>query len=143
VTRDQTGMFYFLDRKKNIIRRSGENIAAAEIEECLAVHPKVKQAAALAVLDELREEEVMACVVTREGATGGADLARELFDWCYERLAYFKVPAWWLFRPDLPVTTSQRVHKLQIFPAGFDPRKDPDIIDFRSAKKAPSKSTAE
>jgi acyl-CoA synthetase (AMP-forming)/AMP-acid ligase II len=65
VSRDPSGMFYFLDRKKNIIRRSGENIAAAEIEECLAVHPKVKQAAILAVADELREEEVMACIVPR------------------------------------------------------------------------------
>lgn len=143
VTRDRAGMFYFLDRKKNIIRRSGENIAAAEIEECLAVHPKVKQAAVLAVADELREEEVMACIVTREGATDAVELARELFDWCHQRLAYFKVPAWWLFRSDLPVTTSQRVHKIQIFPAGVDPRKVAGIIDFRGAKKAPSKSTTE
>ncbi|HEY8440991.1 MAG TPA: hypothetical protein VIK79_06015, partial [Xanthobacteraceae bacterium] len=120
----------------------GENIAAAEIEECLAVHPKVKQAAVLAVPDELREEEVMACIVPREGVSGGSDLARELFDWCYEKLAYFKVPAWWLFKSDLPVTTSQRVHKIQIFPAGADPRKQPGIIDFRSVKKAPSKAAA-
>jgi acyl-CoA synthetase (AMP-forming)/AMP-acid ligase II len=142
VTRDANGMFYFMDRMKNIIRRSGENIAAAEIEECLAVHSKVKQAAVLAVPDELREEEVMACIVPREGVSGGSDLARELFDWCYEKLAYFKVPAWWLFKSDLPVTTSQRVHKIQIFPAGADPRKQPGIIDFRSVKKAPSKAAA-
>jgi crotonobetaine/carnitine-CoA ligase len=142
VTRDASGMFYFLDRKKNIIRRSGENIAAAEIEECLAVHPKIKQAAVLAVADELREEEVMACIVPREGAKGDLDLARELFDWCYERLAYFKVPAWWLFKADLPVTTSQRVHKIQIFAAGVDPRKEPGVIDLRNAKKAPSKAAA-
>ena len=140
VSRDATGMFYCLDRKKNIIRRSGENIAAAEIEECLAVHPKVKQAAALAVPDELREEEVMACIVPKEGAAGGPDLARELFDWCYTKLAYFKIPAWWLFKDDLPVTTSQRVHKIQIFPPGIDPRGEPGVIDFRSIKKAPAKT---
>jgi crotonobetaine/carnitine-CoA ligase len=139
VTRDESGMFYFLDRTKNIIRRSGENIAAAEIEECLAVHPKVKQAAVLAVADELREEEVMACVVA-QGAQPGADLARELFDWCRERLAYFKAPGWWLFRQDLPVTTSQRVHKIQIFAPGVDPRQEPGVIDLRGMKKAPGKA---
>ena len=140
VTRDETGMLYFLDRTKNIIRRSGENIAAAEIEECLAVHPKVKQAAVLAVADELREEEVMACIVAQDAEPSGADLARELFDWCQERLAYFKVPGWWLFRQDLPVTTSQRVHKIRIFPAGADPREEPGVVDLRGMKKAPGKA---
>lgn len=137
VTRDADGMFYFVDRIKNIIRRSGENIAAAEIEECLVIHPKVKQAAVLAVADAMREEEVMVCIVPRAGAAGGADLARELFAWCRQRLAYFKVPGWWLFRPELPVTTSQRVHKIQIFPAGVDPREEPGAIDLRAMKKAP------
>jgi acyl-coenzyme A synthetase/AMP-(fatty) acid ligase len=140
VTRDANGMFYFLDRTKNIIRRSGENIAAAEVDECLVAHPKVKQVAVLAVADDLREEEVMACIVPREDAIAGPDLARELFDWCNERLV--KVPAWWLFRTDLPVTTSQRVHKIQIFPAGTDPRQQPGVIDFRGMKKAPAKTSA-
>ena len=142
VTRDETGMFYFVDRKKNIIRRSGENIAAAEIEECLAAHPKVRQAAVLAVPDELREEEVMACIVAQGAEPGEADLARELFAWCHQQLAYFKVPAWWLFRQDLPVTTSQRVHKIQIFPQGVDPRQEPGTIDLRDMKKAPAKTGA-
>ncbi len=112
VMRDASGMFYFMDRKKNIIRRSGENIAAAEIEECLAVHPNVKQAAVLAVPDALREEEVMACIVVQGGVKTGELLAQKLFDFCHERLAYFKVPGWWLFKDDLPLTTSQRVHKI-------------------------------
>ncbi|PPQ38154.1 AMP-binding protein [Rhodopila globiformis] len=142
VTRDANGMFYFLDRTKNIIRRSGENIAAAEVDECLVAHPKVKQVAVLAVADDLREEEVMACIVPQEDATAGPDLARELFDWCNERLAYFKVPAWWLFRADLPVTTSQRVHKIQIFPAGTNPCRQPGVVDLRGMKKAPAKTAA-
>lgn len=136
VMRDSSGMFYFVDRKKNIIRRSGENIAAAEIEQCLAVHPKVKQAAVLAVPDALREEEVMACIVVQDGTDAGAMLAQELFSFCLERLAYFKVPGWWLFKDALPLTTSQRVHKIQIFAAGTDPRDQPGVIDFRSLKKA-------
>ena len=65
VSRSPDGMLHFVDRKKNIIRRSGENIAAAEIEAVLLTHPDVAQAAVMAVKDELREEEVLACVVLR------------------------------------------------------------------------------
>lgn len=139
-TRDSGGMLYFVDRRKNIIRRSGENIAAAEIDDCLMTHPKVHQAAALAVPDDLREEEVMACIVAKQPHDRGPELAREIFDWCAERLAYFKAPGWLLFVDSLPVTTSQRVHKIQIFPRGADPRQAPGIIDLRKAKKAPGKS---
>jgi crotonobetaine/carnitine-CoA ligase len=56
VMRDAQGVFYFMDRKKNIIRRAGENIAAAEIEACLTAHDLVKQVAVLAAPDEVREE---------------------------------------------------------------------------------------
>ena len=65
VSRGADGMLHFVDRKKNIIRRSGENIAAAEIEAVLLTHPDVQQAAVMAVKDELREEEVLACVVLK------------------------------------------------------------------------------
>ena len=63
VLRGPDGMLHFVDRKKNIIRRSGENIAAAEVEAVLLTHPDVQQAAVMAVKDALREEEVLACVV--------------------------------------------------------------------------------
>ena len=65
VSRGPDGMLHFVDRKKNIIRRSGENIAAAEVEAVLLTHPDVQQAAVMAVKDELREEEVLACVVLK------------------------------------------------------------------------------
>ncbi len=140
VVRDDTGMFYFVDRKKNIIRRSGENIAAAEIEACLTSHEKVKQVAVLAAPDEVREEEVMACVIAKspqdvaEPAAREA-LANELFDWCYERMAYFKAPGWLLFVDSLPTGTSAKVQKIHIFPAGVDPREQPGVIDLRKRKK--------
>src|SRR5215471_12269031 len=63
VRQEKDGMLHFVDRKKNIIRRSGENIAAAEVEAVLQSHAMVKQVAVIAVPDELREEEVFACVV--------------------------------------------------------------------------------
>jgi crotonobetaine/carnitine-CoA ligase len=140
VMRDAEGKFYFMDRKKNIIRRAGENIAAAEIEACLNAHPKVRQVAVLAAPDEVREEEVMACVVVRDDADIGSDvakqvLAQDLFDWAYERMAYFKAPGWVLFVDSLPMGTSAKVQKIHIFPPGVDPRTQPGVIDLRALKK--------
>jgi acyl-CoA synthetase (AMP-forming)/AMP-acid ligase II len=135
VTQAADGMLYFVDRKKNIIRRAGENIAAAEVEATLQAHPAVAQVAVLAVPDEIREEEVMACVVPMAGVTAEPTLAHQLTDWCRERLAYFKAPGWILFVPSLPTTGTQKVQKTQIFPRGEDPRTRPDIIDLRELKK--------
>jgi len=128
-------MLYFVDRKKNIIRRSGENIAAAEIEATLQAHDAVAQVAVLAVADEIREEEVMACVVPMPGAAPDAALAGSLFEWCMERLAYFKAPGWILFLDALPTTGTQKVQKTQIFPRDEDPRRRPGAVDLRERKK--------
>jgi acyl-coenzyme A synthetase/AMP-(fatty) acid ligase len=128
-------MLYFVDRKKNIIRRAGENIAAAEIEATLQAHEAVAQVAVLAAPDEIREEEVMACVVPMAGVTADRALAETLFDWCMQRLAYFKAPGWILFVPALPTTGTQKVQKSQIFPRGQDPRAAPGAIDLRERKK--------
>jgi len=131
----EDGMIYFVDRKKNIIRRSGENIAAAEIEACLQAHEAVAQVAVLAAPDEIREEEVMACVVPMQDQVPTAALAADLFDWCNARLAYFKAPGWLLFVDSLPTTGTQKVQKTQIFAPGEDPRGRPGIHDFRARKK--------
>jgi crotonobetaine/carnitine-CoA ligase len=129
------GMLYFVDRKKNIIRRAGENIAAAEVEACLVAHAAVAQVAVVAVPDEIREEEVMACVVTMPGIVGDRGLAERLQRWCLDRLAYFKAPGWMLFMPSLPTTGTQKVQKTQLFRPGEDPRRRPDVFDLRSLKK--------
>ena len=140
VVRDAEGRFYFMDRKKNIIRRSGENIAAAEVEACITAHDKVAQCAVIAAPDEVREEEVMACIVAKSSADIAEAsqrelLARDLFAWCFERMAYFKAPGWVLFLDSLPLGTSAKVQKIHIFPAGVDPRQQPGAIDLRGLKK--------
>ena len=141
---DETGMFFFLDRKKNIIRRAGENIAAAEVEGCLSAHPAVKQAAVIAVPDEIREEEVMACIVLQAdagtntdaaGPVSADDAARILFEWCTAHMAYFKAPAWFIFMDSLPTGTSQKLQKIALFPDGVDPRTQTGVVDLRSIKK--------
>jgi crotonobetaine/carnitine-CoA ligase len=135
VRRDESGMFFFMDRSKNIIRRAGENIAAAEVEERITSHEKVKQVAVLAVPDEIREEEVMALVIPKSQAHATAEFAREIFDYCVERLAYFKAPAYVLFVDSLPTTSSQKIQKVKIFAPGVDPRQQPGVIDLRHLKK--------
>jgi crotonobetaine/carnitine-CoA ligase len=135
VARDETGMFFFMDRSKNIIRRAGENIAAAEVEACLVAHEKVAQAAVLAVPDELREEEVMALIVAKVAHAAGENLAQDLFAFCCERLAYFKAPGYVLFVDALPTTSSQKIHKVKLFPTGVDPRAQPGVLDLRALKK--------
>ena len=128
-------MFVFVDRSKNIIRRSGENIAAAEVEACLAGDDRVATVACLAVPDGMRDEEVMACIVPTGGVAGDQALADSLMDLCLEKLAYYKPPGWWLFVDDLPTTGTQKVQKQRIFPEGTDPRQEPGVIDLRDRKK--------
>lgn len=134
VWRGADGMLHFVDRKKNIIRRSGENIAAAEIEALLQAHPRVKQVAVLAAPDPIREEEVLACIVLHDGR-GDSAAADELFAHCFERLAYYKAPGWIYFTESLPTTGTQKIQKHQIFPHGCDVLELPDMFDFRARKK--------
>ncbi len=146
VVRDADGLLHFLERRKNIIRRSGENIAAAEVEAVLQSHPWVAQAAVLAVKDEVREEEVLACIVLKPGraAPAGPDnaLVRELFDHCDANLAYFKAPGWMWFTDEIPTTGTQKVQKHQLFAADTDPRTVAGMIDLRAWKKRQRKPAA-
>jgi crotonobetaine/carnitine-CoA ligase len=105
------------------------------VEAVLQAHEAVAQVAVLAVPDELREEEVLACVVPMPGVTAGAALAEALFEHCNARLAYFKAPAWVLFLDRLPTTGTQKVQKTQILAAGEDPRRRPGIVDLRGRKR--------
>ena len=105
---DADGFLYFVDRKKDIIRRRGENISSQEVENVVKRHSNVLDCAVLAVPSELGEDEVKAYVTPREGATPDPE---ELVYWCAENLAYFKVPRYWEIRDELPRTPSLRVRK--------------------------------
>ena len=135
VRQGEDDMLYFVDRKKNIIRRAGENIAAAEIEAVLQSHDDVAQAAVLSVPDDVREEEVYACVVAMPGVVTDAALVDTLMDWCLERMAYFKAPGFMIFRDELPTTGTQKIQKQHIFADGVDPRSAPGAVDLRDRKK--------
>lgn len=135
VRQDEDGTMYFVDRKKNIIRRSGENIAAGEIEAILQADDDVAYSAVMAVPDEVRQEEVYACIVAKPGVVADAGLASRLFELCFERLAYYKAPGWLIFMDSLPLTDTQKVQKPKIFQEGQDPRALPGVHDFRSRKR--------
>jgi crotonobetaine/carnitine-CoA ligase len=143
VVRDADGLLHFLERRKNIIRRSGENIAAAEVEAVLQSHPQVTQAAVMAVPDEWREEEVLACVVLKPGiqtqAQAHAPLVQDLLAHCHQSLAYYKVPGWIWFTDEIPTTGTQKVQKHQLFAAGVDPRTVAGMVDLRPFKKRPAR----
>ena len=105
---DDDGFLYFVDRKKDIIRRRGENISSQEVENVIKANPNVLDAAVVAVPSELGEDEVKAYVTPREGAKVDPE---QVVYWCAEHLAYFKVPRYWEVRDELPRTPSLRVRK--------------------------------
>jgi crotonobetaine/carnitine-CoA ligase len=108
VRRDADGFFFHVSRKKDIIRRRGENIAGAELDRVIGEHPGVLEVAAIAVPSELGEDEIMAVVVPRPGAEiGAADIAQ----WCRERLAPQKVPRFVCFVEQMPHTPTHKVAK--------------------------------
>lgn len=136
VIQDETGMLHFVERRKNIIRRSGENISAAEVENALVGHPAVTAAAVLGVPDEMRDEEVMAAILPAPGWPRDEATARAILDHARGLIAYYKLPGWIAFVDDLPRTGTQKVRKGLIFPGHeADPRRAPGAIDLRPLKK--------
>lgn len=138
VTQDDGGMLYFVERRKNIIRRSGENISAAEVENALVGHPAVEAVAVIGVVDEMRDEEVMACVIVRDGTPRDAATARAILEHGRGLVAYYKLPGWIAFVDDLPRTGTQKVRKGLIFPGLDDPRAADGVVDLRPLKKRSS-----
>jgi len=108
VSENPDGTFTFLGRRKEVIRRRGENVAPAEIEAALLSHPDVVEAAVVGVPSELSEEDIKAFVVLRAGADPSFD---ELRDWASERLTAFKVPSQYEALDELPHTATGRVAK--------------------------------
>ena len=106
---DEDGWLYFVDRKRDVIRRGGENIASVLIEKTLREHPRVVEAAVVGMPDPVLGQEVKAFIVAN-----GAVTEDELRAFASERLAKFQVPRLWEFRDSLPKTPSQRVEKYKL-----------------------------
>jgi crotonobetaine/carnitine-CoA ligase len=114
--KDEDGYFYFVDRKKDALRRRGENISSFEVERAINTHPKVLESAAVAVQSELAEDEVKICVVLKRGEILAPE---ELIEWANERMPYFAVPRYVEFMESLPKTPTERVEKYKLKQAGI------------------------
>jgi crotonobetaine/carnitine-CoA ligase len=109
--RDADGYFWFVARKKDIIRKRGENISGAELDRVVTSHPDVLEAAAIPVPAELGEDEILMAVVPRPGAT---ITAQTIADWCRKHLAPIKVPRFVTIVDALPHTPTHRVAKFKL-----------------------------
>jgi acyl-CoA synthetase (AMP-forming)/AMP-acid ligase II len=138
VRRGADGQLHFIDRRKNVIRRSGENISALEVESVLLQHPRVRAAAVAAVPDAVRGDEVLACIVG-DGIAGEADARRaaaaDIADWCLARLAYYKAPGYVAFVDALPLTASQKVQRGELRALAAALVGQPQCIDTTAMKK--------
>ncbi len=113
---DADGYFYFVDRKKDALRRRGENISSFEVEKVIRSHPKVLECAAIAVKADLGEDEVMVCLTLKPGEHLKPE---ELVDYCQQNMAYFMIPRYLRFMDALPKTPTERVQKYQLREQGI------------------------
>jgi long-chain acyl-CoA synthetase len=131
----EDGYMRIVDRKKNIIRRSGENIAAAEVEEALIENSKVKSVAVLAAKDEFHDEEIHACIVLMPNKEASKATAKSIFDFGRNKLITYKLPGWISFVDQIPVTGTQKIRKDAIFPKDFNLIQDVNSFDMRTFKR--------
>jgi acyl-CoA synthetase (AMP-forming)/AMP-acid ligase II len=129
------GELYFVDRKKNVIRRSGENISAVEVESVLRRHPQVAEVAVAAVPDAIREEEVLACIVPHAAVVDPAATAAAIVRAALEDLSYFKVPGWVVFVDALPLTASQKVARGELKALAQSFLASAECVDTRALKR--------
>ena len=137
VRRDGDGNCFFVDRKKNVIRRSGENISAVEVESVLNQHPAVRQSAVAPAPDAMRGDEVLACIVLREPLLpdGRARVAESIVAHALDRLAYFKAPGYVAFVDALPLTLSQKIQRADLRTLAQSLPGSDCCIDTRTMKK--------
>ena len=116
---DQRGYCRVEGRLKDMIIRGGENIYPRELEEFLLTLPDVVEAYVIGVPSERYGEEVMAWVKLRDGSTTGED---ELVAACRGTIATFKIPRYWKFVDEFPMTVTGKVQKFKMRETAIDER---------------------
>lgn len=105
---DDNGWFYFVDRKVNMVKRSGENISTTELEEILEQHLAIAEAAVIGVPDPIRDQAIKAFV---RFAPGESMTLAEVEQYCKDHMASFKVPTFYEVVEDFPRTCSMKIEK--------------------------------
>ena len=108
------GAMHFVDRRKNVIRRSGENIAALEVEATLVHSTVVEQVVVTALPDDIRGDEVLAFVIAKPGINLDEAAAQQVFSCAMDNLVYYKAPGYVVFVDSLPLTASQKPQRAEI-----------------------------
>jgi len=133
VRAEPDGLMYFFDRKKSIVRRSGENIAVLEVESVLHRLPDIEATAVTPVADELRGEEVFAFVILAEGTPDAAH-AEQIMSACAESLAYHKLPGYVAFVSELPLSATRKLARGEIKSLAAEAVKLGVAYDLRKEK---------
>lgn len=115
---DDEGRLIFVDRKKDAVRRRGENVSSVQLEAAIVAHPKIAEAAIVAVPSEMTEDDIKVCIVLQSGETTSPE---ELFEFFSEKLPYFAVPRYVEVVDSLPKTATMRVQKHVLRAAGITP----------------------
>jgi crotonobetaine/carnitine-CoA ligase len=118
VRQDEEGYFYYVQRKKEAIRRRGQNISSLELETILNTHPDIIESAAVGIPSEFGEEDVMVFIVVKEGHRLDH---LDLMHFCEERMPYFMVPRYVEFVDDLPKTGTAKTEKYKLKERGLGP----------------------
>jgi acyl-CoA synthetase (AMP-forming)/AMP-acid ligase II len=134
----EDGQYHFVDRKKNIIRRSGENISCLEVEGFIAQHPRVAQVAVAPVADEIRGEEVMALIVINSDGLQNVDLATDIMSFCLTKMIYYKAPGYLAVVSELPLTASQKPRRAELKILCQKLLQTGQYEDLRAGKKRPT-----
>lgn len=128
---DDDGYFFFADRKKDVIRRRGENVSSLEVENVINTHPNVLESAVIGISSKHYDDEIKAYIVLKPSET--ADPI-DIIKWCKERLAYFKIPRFIEFCAELPKTPTHRVQKYKLKEEGSETKRncfDLEQTDFK------------
>jgi acyl-CoA synthetase (AMP-forming)/AMP-acid ligase II len=132
VRRGEGGNMFFVDRRKNVIRRSGENIAAVEVESILMRHPQISAAGVAAVPDPIRGDEVFACLTVDDPSP---ETARAITEWALGQMAYYKAPGFIAFVDQLPLTATQKIQRKALKELALQLRDDPATVSLTHLKK--------
>ncbi len=135
VRQGKDGSLHFVDRRKNVIRRSGENISALEVEAVLSLQPYIAEVLVTAVPDDIRGDEVAACVVVVDGYDHSEALAAEIVEGCLGDLAYFKAPGYVIFCEKLPKTASNKPRRADVKQLARDAVTQDGAWDTRHLKR--------
>ncbi|MHB9881301.1 AMP-binding protein [Pacificimonas sp. ICDLI1SI03] len=129
---DEHGWFYFVDRKKDYLRRRGENISSMEMEQVFRMHPAVREVAVHAVFAETEDDVKVTCTIHNDAGVSEEELCR----WSADNLPYFAVPRFIEFRRELPKNPVGRVLKYELRDEGITERTwDRERSDVKIVKR--------